>query len=216
MGTYELGPFRLDTHSGLLLRGSEPVALGRRAVALLQALVERPGALVSKDALIEAAWPGQVVEDSNLPAQIAALRRALGEAPGGDRWIETMPRRGYRFVGPVVTEKENSVAAAPAQVNAPRSVAPIRDDEAERRQITALSCELARRRGGSERRGSRRIARGSRRLSAVVAARPGVVGSSSAWLPRRRSSLCALHGGSGRRRISSPERGSRRSKQLAP
>ncbi len=141
MGTYELGPFRLDTHSGLLLRGSEPVALGRRAVALLQALVERPGALVSKDALIEAAWPGQVVEDSNLPAQIAALRRALGEAPGGDRWIETMPRRGYRFVGPVVTEKENSVAAALAQVDAPRNVAPIRDDEAERRQITALSCE---------------------------------------------------------------------------
>jgi adenylate cyclase len=142
MGTYELGPFRLDTHSGLLLRGSEPVALGRRAVALLQALVERPGALVSKDALIEAAWPGQVVEDSNLPAQIAALRRALGEAPGGDRWIETMPRRGYRFVGPVVARERDSVTAAPPQLNALREPAPIRDSEAERRQTTALSCEL--------------------------------------------------------------------------
>ena len=141
MDTYELGPFCLDTHSSMLLRGGEPVVLGRRAVALLRALVERPGAVVSKDALIEAAWPGQVVEDSNLPVQIAALRRALGEAPGGDRWIETMPRRGYRFVGPVVTEKENSVAAALAQVDAPRNVAPIRDDEAERRQITALPCE---------------------------------------------------------------------------
>jgi adenylate cyclase len=142
MDIYELGPFRLDTHNDVLLQGSEPVMLGGRAVALLRALVERPGALVSKDALIEAAWPGQAVEDSNLPVQIAALRRALGEAPGGDRWIETMPRRGYRFVGPVVAGEVNSVTAAPPQVDAPRDAAPIRHDEAERRQITALSCEL--------------------------------------------------------------------------
>ena len=56
-------------------------------------LIERPGTLVLKDALIEAAWPGQMVEDSNLTVQIAALRRVLSEAPGGDRWIETRPRR---------------------------------------------------------------------------------------------------------------------------
>jgi TolB-like protein/DNA-binding winged helix-turn-helix (wHTH) protein len=141
MDTYELGPFRLDTHSGILLRGTEPVVLGGRAVALLRALVERPGVLVSKDTLIEAVWPGQAVEDSNLPVQIAALRRALDEAPGGDRWIETMPRRGYRFVGPVVAGEKNSITAAPP-VAAPRDAAPIRHDEAERRQITALSCDL--------------------------------------------------------------------------
>src|ERR1700739_312563 len=105
MGTvYALGPFRLDVQSDLLWRGSEPVALGRRAIALLRAVVERPGAVVSKDALIDAAWPAQVVEESNLTVQIATLRRALAEEPGGDRWIETMPRRGYRFVGPVLTE----------------------------------------------------------------------------------------------------------------
>jgi DNA-binding winged helix-turn-helix (wHTH) protein/predicted ATPase len=141
MDMYELGPFRLDTRSGLLLRGSEPVALGRRAVALLRALVERPGALVSKDALIEAAWPGQAVEDSNLPVQIAALRRALAKVPGGGRWIETMPRRGYRYVGPVVAG-ENSVTAAPPQIDALPGAAPIGRGEAEHRQITALSCEL--------------------------------------------------------------------------
>ena len=142
MNTYDLGPFRLDTHNGMLLRGSEPVALGQRAVALLRALVERPGALVSKDALIEAAWPGQAVEESNLPVQIAALRRVLGEAPSGDHWIETMPRRGYRFVGPVVARQEDIVTAAPPQVAAPWDAEPIRHGEAERRQITALSCEL--------------------------------------------------------------------------
>jgi DNA-binding winged helix-turn-helix (wHTH) protein len=115
MTNFALGPFRLDTDSGLLLRGTEPVALGLRAIALLRALVERPGALVSKDALIEAAWPGLAVEDSNLTVQIAALRRALGEEPGGDGWIETMPRRGYRFIGPVVTEAQNSVIASRAE-----------------------------------------------------------------------------------------------------
>jgi DNA-binding winged helix-turn-helix (wHTH) protein len=50
------------------------------------------------------AWPNQAVEESNLTVQIAALRRVLGQAPGGDRWIETMPRRGYRFIGPVGTD----------------------------------------------------------------------------------------------------------------
>jgi len=94
MSRYALGPFHLDTASELLLLGSEPTALGRRAIALLRALVEKPGSLVSKDVLIEAGWPGQVVEESNLTVQISALRRVLAEAPGGDRWIETMPRRG--------------------------------------------------------------------------------------------------------------------------
>ena len=120
MTIHALGPFRLDTQDELLLRGSEPVALGRRAIALLRALVERPGALVSKDALIEAAWSGQAVEESSLTVQIAALRRVLGEAPGGDCWIETMPRRGYRFIGPVITEVEKGVMAPPPQVDAAR------------------------------------------------------------------------------------------------
>jgi DNA-binding winged helix-turn-helix (wHTH) protein len=137
-----LGPFRLDTPNGVLLHGSEPIALGQRAVALLRALIEKPGALVSKDALIGAAWPGQAVEDNNLAVHIRALRRALGTAPGGYRWIETMPRRGYRFVGPLVAREENAVTAAPPQVGVPRAAAPVWHDEAERRQITALSCEL--------------------------------------------------------------------------
>jgi DNA-binding winged helix-turn-helix (wHTH) protein/predicted ATPase len=139
---HALGPFRLDTQSGLLLRESEPIALGRRAVALLRALVEQPGAVVSKDALIEAAWPNQAIEESNLTVQIAALRRVLGEAPGGDRWIETMPRRGYRFVGPVVAAGENNVTEAPPQAAAAPDLAAAQHNDAERRQITAMSCEL--------------------------------------------------------------------------
>src|SRR5499427_8740388 len=113
MAVHALGPFRLDTQDGVLLRESAPVPIGRRAVALLRTLVERPGVLVSKDALIEAAWPGRLVEESNLPVQVAALRRVLGEAPGGDRWIETMPGRGYRFIGPVLTEAEIAAVSLP-------------------------------------------------------------------------------------------------------
>jgi len=159
---YALGPFRLDAHNDLLLRGIEPVALGRRAIALLRALVEHRGALVSKDVLIETAWPGLAVEDSNLTVQIAALRRALGEAPGGDRWIETMPSRGYRFIGPVAATEEDGATAAPSQADtsreaeqiehgaaveppradSPRETASIKHLDAERRQITVLSCEL--------------------------------------------------------------------------
>ena len=138
MTIHVLGPFRLDTRDDLLWRGSEPVALGRRAIALLRTLVERRGALVSKDALIEAAWPGQAVEDSNLTVQIAALRRVLGEAPGGDRWIETMPRRGYRFVAPVVADVDDGVTVATPEVEP----APVLLGDGERRQITAMSCEL--------------------------------------------------------------------------
>jgi adenylate cyclase len=99
------GPFRLDFEAETLFRGSEPVGLGKRAVALLRVLVERAGEPVLKDALIETAWSGLVVEEANLTVQISALRRVLGDHPGGESWIETLARRGYRYVGPPVTSE---------------------------------------------------------------------------------------------------------------
>lgn len=110
--SFEFGPFRIDTDAGILFHGSEPSQLGRRAVALLTVLVRRVGAPVSKDALIEAAWPAQAVEDSNLTVQIAALRRVLVDMTGETDWIETLPRRGYRYVGPTVTTRSDSTATA--------------------------------------------------------------------------------------------------------
>ena len=109
---YLLGSFRLDAQAEMLFRGAEPVALGQRAVALLRALVERPGIPVSKDALIEAAWPGLTVEESNLTVQISALRRVFGDEPDAEHWIETLPRRGYRFVGPVSIKDQGSITAS--------------------------------------------------------------------------------------------------------
>jgi TolB-like protein len=117
---HAFGPFRLDSEEEILFQGADPVALGRRAVALLRILVEQRGLPVSKSALIEAAWPGLTVEDSNLTVQISALRRALGEEAGGERWIQTLPRRGYRFVGPVVKAEQNNTAIGSTFETAPR------------------------------------------------------------------------------------------------
>jgi len=106
--TYRFGSFTLDAETGALLCNGEPSLLGRRGAALLRLLLERAASPVSKDALIEVAWPGLAVEDSNLTVQIAALRRAL-EQDGGGGWIETLPRRGYRYIGPPVTRADTSV-----------------------------------------------------------------------------------------------------------
>ena len=116
---YILGPFRLDAEAGILFRRAKPMALGQRAVALLRVLLERPGSPISKDALIDGAWCGLAVEESNLTVQIAALRRALAEEPGGEDWIETLPRRGYRFVGPVSIDDQGAGDAPPAASDFP-------------------------------------------------------------------------------------------------
>lgn len=112
--SYQLGPFRLDAGSEVLFRGTQITGLGRRPVALLRALLQQPGTPVSKERLIAAAWSGLVVEESNLPVQIAALRRVFAEEPGGEAWIETLPRRGYRFAGPVVAVEDSAPLAGTA------------------------------------------------------------------------------------------------------
>ena len=91
----------LDAQAGSLHCQGEPVAISYRAVRLLIALIERPGEVLSKSELIEAAWQGATVEEGNLAVQISALRKLLGHLPGGKDWIATVPRVGYRFTGPI-------------------------------------------------------------------------------------------------------------------
>lgn len=95
------GPFVLDAQVGSLLCQGEPVTISYRAVRLLLALIKRPGEVLSKADLIEAAWQGAAVEENNLAVQISALRKLLGHAPSGKDWITTVPRVGYRFTGPI-------------------------------------------------------------------------------------------------------------------
>ncbi|WFU12195.1 winged helix-turn-helix domain-containing protein (plasmid) [Rhizobium sp. CB3090] len=98
---YQFGPFRLDPAAGILYRGDEPTMLGRHAVALMRRLLDNAGTPVSKDALVEAGWGELAVADNNLTVQIAALRRVLAKEDA-KRWVETIPRNGYRYVGPAV------------------------------------------------------------------------------------------------------------------
>ncbi|HUQ34449.1 MAG TPA: tetratricopeptide repeat protein [Pyrinomonadaceae bacterium] len=95
---YEFGPFRLNTAERLLLRAGRPVQLTPKAYEMLLALVQKSGHIVEKDELLKEVWPNQFVEEANLSQHVFTLRRALGESQGGPRYIETIPRRGYRFV----------------------------------------------------------------------------------------------------------------------
>ena len=107
---YELGPFSLEPEAGVLTYDGVATALGARGVAVLAALVSRAGVYVEKSAILDAAWPGLVVEEANLAVQISAIRRALARVSGGEGWVETLARRGYRFVGPVKEIAARSVA----------------------------------------------------------------------------------------------------------
>ena len=94
----QFGPFIFDRQRMTLSRDGHAMGVGSRGAALLGALLGVRGDVVGKDRLMEAAWPGSVVEEANLTVQIAALRRALGERPDGLDWIATVPRKGYRLV----------------------------------------------------------------------------------------------------------------------
>jgi DNA-binding winged helix-turn-helix (wHTH) protein/TolB-like protein/Flp pilus assembly protein TadD len=98
---YEFASFRLDPDEQRLLRDGVPVALTPKAFATLHALVERQGHLVSKDELLSRVWEGVFVEEATLTQNVYTLRKLLGDGRGGVRLIETVPRRGYRFVAPV-------------------------------------------------------------------------------------------------------------------
>ncbi|NGN43153.1 adenylate cyclase [Mesorhizobium sp. CGMCC 1.15528] len=99
---FAFGPFVLDSDAGTLLRNDDPVAVGYRALKLLAAFVGRPGEILGKAELMDAAWPGMAVEEGNLTVQIAQLRKLLGPTgDGSGEWITTVPRVGYRFTGAV-------------------------------------------------------------------------------------------------------------------
>jgi len=103
------GPFVLDAASGALTRHGAPVPVSYRGLLLLVAFLKRPGDDLSKSELMEAAWPGLAVEESNLSVQIASLRKLLGERPGGGEWVATAPRFGYRFAGAVEPVAERAL-----------------------------------------------------------------------------------------------------------
>lgn len=98
---YEFGSFRLDSDERLLMRGAEVVQVMPKAFDLLLALVENPGRLQEKEELLRRVWPDTFVEEANLSYNISFIRKALADGEDGQRYIETVPKRGYRFVAEV-------------------------------------------------------------------------------------------------------------------
>ena len=112
---YEFGPFRFDTEERTLQQGGCPVSLPPKVAETLFLLLKNAGRLVEKDKLIEMVWPGAFVEEGNLNKNIFKLRKTLGQWDGGREYIETVPKRGYRFVASVKWE-EYEETISPKQI----------------------------------------------------------------------------------------------------
>ncbi len=121
MDSVTFGPFAFNRGKGTLTREGKHVALGVRSSALLMALLDAEGSVVSKADLMERAWPGSIVEEGNLTVQIAALRKTLGTTVDGQEWIATVPRLGYRLIRPRFGSRE---ADASLSVNPALAVLP--------------------------------------------------------------------------------------------
>jgi TolB-like protein/DNA-binding winged helix-turn-helix (wHTH) protein/Flp pilus assembly protein TadD len=124
---YEFGRFRLDREAHLLFSDEKIVALEPKAVEVLLILVEKRGELVPRKDLMSAVWPDTFVEESNLSSNISILRRQLGVTADGGDYIQTIPKRGYRFVAAVkqaldepvlLVGQETASEAAPASETA--------------------------------------------------------------------------------------------------
>ncbi len=98
---YEFGGFRLNSEDRLLFRDDEVVPLAPKVFDILMVLVEKSGRVIEKDELIQEVWADTFVEEGNLARNVSTLRKALGESDTERPYIETIPRRGYRFVMPV-------------------------------------------------------------------------------------------------------------------
>jgi DNA-binding winged helix-turn-helix (wHTH) protein/Tol biopolymer transport system component len=103
----QFGAVTLIPEERLLLKDGQPVPLTPKAFDLLVVLATNPGRLLTKEHLLDAVWPGTAVEESNLSYYVFAIRKALGEQADGDRYIETVPKGGYRFAAPVVRVEAN-------------------------------------------------------------------------------------------------------------
>ncbi len=127
---YRFEHFHIDVTNRLLLRDGENVALAPKVFDLLLLLVERSGDVLEKEELMHLLWPDTFVEDNNLTVSMSALRKALGEGKNGMKFIETIPRRGYRFIAPVSKAEESLPSAnhEPESVSALAVVEPVEED----------------------------------------------------------------------------------------
>jgi DNA-binding winged helix-turn-helix (wHTH) protein len=127
------GPFRVDTSSQRLYRGTQIVKLTAKAFGVLLQLLTHPGRVVTKDELFTAVWPGVVVSDAALTVVIGELRRALRDKGTKPRYIEAVYGQGYRFIAPLVATPP--VPGSRFQVSSFSPLPPVVGREAELAQL---------------------------------------------------------------------------------
>lgn len=98
---YSFGKFRVDARERLLFDGSDTISLTPKAFDMLLLLLENGGHAVSKEEIMETVWADSFVEENNLAQNISLLRKVLGEGKAGAKFIETVSKRGYRFIAPI-------------------------------------------------------------------------------------------------------------------
>src|SRR6185503_15150203 len=114
---YAFGQFRLDAGKHMLFEGDEVISLTPKAFDTLLALVENRGSVMSKEELMRLVWANDFVEENNLAQNIHAVRKIVGDRIDGAKFIETIPKRGYRFVAEVEVLND----AEPADVQPERN-----------------------------------------------------------------------------------------------
>jgi DNA-binding winged helix-turn-helix (wHTH) protein len=121
---YGFGAFQVDPIERVLLRKGKPVPITLKAFDTLLLLLRNAGHIVEKDALLKAVWPDTVVEENNLNQSISTLRKAFGESARDHSYIETVPRRGYRFVAQVRRWERNGIRSQRPEVTSLRPSVP--------------------------------------------------------------------------------------------
>jgi serine/threonine-protein kinase len=117
-GVFATGPFEFDAASGLLYRGEQETLLPLRAAKVLAVLLRRPGEVLCKDELLNTVWEGAFVGEDSLTQAISMVRSALGDDPRNPTYIQTIPKRGYRFIAEVVGGGEGAGEAQPSGATA--------------------------------------------------------------------------------------------------
>lgn len=117
--TYRFGPFTVESKAYRLLRSGVVVQASPKVIDLLLYLVARPSALVTKEELFSALWPDVAVTDNALTQAVSELRQALGDEPSHPKYVQTVARRGYRFIAPVQIPELPAVAADVAVMRPP-------------------------------------------------------------------------------------------------
>src|ERR1051325_9810493 len=134
---YKFGPFYIDPHAKLLIKDEKPVPIKPKVFDTLLVLVEGRGNVLTKDDLMGKIWSDAAVEENNLQQNISTLRKVLGETEEGRQYIETLPKRGYRFAARIEEIADDEALIVERHTRSQITIAPQAAPAIEEKNVTA-------------------------------------------------------------------------------